>query len=128
MDRPWTVHGIEKYKQYKLWTNCVRLKLIPIQDKIDLANAREKKDNIGDDSEETAVKMEEENGTEDNTEEISSEVKLEESEDNPVMVQLAPEDRQENLKMEEIDEIKIEESSPIGIGVISSNNNHIWYY
>ena len=99
--------------------------MIPIQDKIDLANAREKKDNIGDDSEETAVKMEEENGTEDNTEEISSEVKLEESEDNPVMVQLAPEDRQENLKMEEIDEIKIEESSPIGIGVISSNNNHI---
>ena len=127
MDRPWTVHGIEKYKQYKRWTNCVRLKLILIQDKIDLANAREKKDNIGDDSEETAVKIEEENGTEDNTEEISSEVKLEESEDNPVMVQLAPEDRQKNLKMEEIDEIKIEESSPIGIGVISSNNNHICY-
>ena len=101
--------------------------MIPIQDKTDLANAREKKDNIVDDSEETAVKMEEEIGENntDNTEEISSEVKLEESEDDPVMVQLAPEDEKEDLKTEEIDEVKIEESSPIGIVVISSNNIHI---
>ena len=92
-----------------------------------MANAREKKDNIVDDSEETAVKMEEEIGENDtdNTEEISSEVKLEESEDDPVMVQLAPEDEKEDLKTEEIDEVKIEESSPIGIVVISSNNIHI---
>jgi len=119
------------------WSNWVRLNssckigpLIPIQDKTDLANAREKKDNIVDDSEETAVKMEEEIGENDtdNTEEISSEVKLEESEDDPVMVQLAPEDEKEDLKTEEIDEVKIEESSPIGIVVISSNNIHIWYY
>ena len=101
--------------------------MIPIQDKTDLANAREKKDNIVDDSEETAVKMEEEIGENDtdNTEEISSKVKLEESEDDPVMVQLAPEDEKEDLKTEEIDEVKIEESSPIGIVVISSNNIHI---
>lgn len=119
------------------WSNWVRLnssckigQLIPIQDKTDLANAREKKDNIVDDSEETAVKMEEEIGENDtdNTEEISSKVKLEESEDDPVMVQLAPEDEKEDLKTEEIDEVKIEESSPIGIVVISSNNIHIWYY
>ena len=92
-----------------------------------MANAREKKDNIVDDSEETAVKMEEEIGENDtdNTEEISSKVKLEESEDDPVMVQLAPEDEKEDLKTEEIDEVKIEESSPIGIVVISSNNIHI---
>ena len=102
-----------------------------IQDKIDSANGREKKDNIGYDSDETAVKMEEEigeNGSEDNTEEISSEVKPEESEDDLVMVQLAPEDQKEDLKTEEVDEVTIEESSPIGIGVISSNNIHIWYY
>ena len=119
------------------WSNWVRLNssckigpLIPIQDKTDLANAWEKKDNIVDDSEETAVKMEEEIGENDtdNTEEISSKVKLEESEDDPVMVQLAPEDEKEDLKTEEIDEVKIEESSPIGIVVISSNNIHIWYY
>ena len=96
--------------------------LIPIQDKIDLTNANEKNEEI---PEETAVKIEKDNCDNDSEEKIeefletSSEVKVEESEADLVMVSLTPHD---DLKTEEIlNEAKIEEFNPIGIATISSN-------
>ena len=96
--------------------------LIPIQDKIDLTNAHEKNEDI---PEETAVKIEKDNCDNDSGDKIeefletSSEVKVEESEADLVMVSLTPHD---DLKTEEIlNEAKIEEFNPIGIATISSN-------
>lgn len=96
--------------------------LIPIQDKIDLTNAHEKNEEI---PEETAVKIEKDNCDNDSGDKIeefletSSEVKVEESEADLVMVSLTPHD---DLKTEEIlNEAKIEEFNPIGIATISSN-------
>ena len=120
-------------KNGELWANGVRPhlnvmvcgkygSLIPIQDKIDLTNAHEKNEEI---PEETAVKIEKDNCDNDSGDKIeefletSSEVKVEESEADLVMVSLTPHD---DLKTEEIlNEAKIEEFNPIGIATISSN-------